>query len=1192
MIDNKYKVTNYKPRIGNKVLGLKFIEPVNYFDMSSKNNKVQATPKIIFSDINLDSCTLESVVSDLNLALDLVTCSHEDLIKLITNLFYNKQAKEFSKIFKIINNAITYDQTFDESNYTLLEELNIICDNLLNRMKNIKITKFNSVVRNDENFDVILKSQIKNIQAYIKEQININKILSERDFEKIGMLVEEKIHYIDKLNELMSNEVKLDYTDRNNTGTHMVSLGLYSDMSASRPICKEIGQGISGHDDLNIAMVNMGAGFITGVSWAMYKNSQSGINVAIRQSIRLEKLNLLKLVYGINKTNYWFTDAQLRKFGDFLNIKCGEFFDNLFTSKTKSYKEFCNIISNRHNDEKSKIEKEPLKQIDQVLSMGDDAKAEDGLILENKLSCKMISKIENFYTSEDIKVKLENLIQNEQELLNYLKMQKKTLVNKKLIATIVLDTGIFRGNLLAYISNSNNNELKEEIDLLYADIKNEVTIDGFPYNTKPYTINQLYEINYIQFSELLRSYNVVDKQQCLIDIVHVCYAIKKNERLNQTEQRDLLVYLNNQIERKDEGVFARIRLKNRKSLSNFCQRSIFAGAMFNGRNARVYSSALEYSTPTDMFIAGGVGYSWYSALNPVIELFSRGDTTTFKIVRNTIQNTLKSIPSQDIDNDSPILESDNKEVGERRNSSYLKMPIDIIKLEILDTLKNSDALVVDGYVKSLLNKLNEDRSIKVYLLLTETVGDSFLLDYLYGKLYKKDQLFDQLNALWNKVIKEKCVNEINQISGDNYLHFFKKYIGKLSFNIAKSALYSFYEIMAIINNCSDQSKKAEMLTYFNQVIARAKSDPTSKWHLLLKRSEIAELSIRIAIRIVGAFIWGSVSGLTVVTKAVMFPVAITIILLAGGVRGFIYGLSNNYKNATILKTIEYRAARKYLKKIIDRNPNVNAILDNNPILPQKMLTITDACKRAYKNNQSPIINGNTISNYLIRNVNSADQCHIDNLKNVSNNSEACCTELNKIINEITAEVVDKYTANEALFRIISIIYSSVDSKLEQLKLIIALAFLFKDRVFEFAKKISTDRSFYTQRNYMLPDISYGLFASVNTLVGLPAFDLLPIYQTLSGSVGYIASECIINLGLRQYISNNTHSFSICMSFLKDILLDLLNDVPQIIDGQNNEELEQLMPHMNAIISTHTSRHWFTKIEAPIRKQRFDKYVKV
>ena len=151
-----------------------------------------------------------------------------------------------------------------------------------------------------------------------------------------------------------------------------------------------------------------------------------------------------------------------------------------------------------------------------------------------------------------------------------------------------------------------------------------------------------------------------------------------------------------------------------------------------------------------------------------------------------------------------------------------------------------------------------------------------------------------------------------------------------------------------------------------------------------------------------------------------------------------------------------------------------------------------------------------------------------------------------MISNITAEVTDKYTANESLFRIARIIKLAYIKSEEKIKLLCCLTSAFNYRLLEVSLRLSKDRDLFRIRNYFAADI-------INTTLGMAANGIYAtpisgVYQTIAGGsidtlIGFSSSLLLTNSS-----DNNTKSFAQCMAFLKTCIIDEM----QVLKSENSE----------------------------------------
>ncbi|MDQ5920390.1 MAG: hypothetical protein QG673_446 [Pseudomonadota bacterium] len=1246
-----------------------------------------------------------SIENDSNRSNPFVNMSNDDFIKMVTNLFYSKDGLKLPKIYQLIMQHKNDDYS--------LQSMQILCKVISERISQIKIIKHNSVFKDEENFNLILKGHVDVAKEFIKDQISINEI-NDLNEEQLRSLVSRLMEEIGDFKEFKKN-IKLgrakDY--KINASSNMAPLIAYGACSGSKASAPWVDKQIPTHDDIDAAELSSGICILTGaVAWMTYKSTQNGLDSACKHILGLKKNVLLQTVIRLNDKNYKFTKAQKKQIKYVLNIKRGTFLANMFTKNTHSYKAFRKIIKCI-----LKVESDVTVRTQGLISAAAD---EHNNIVER---CNITQ--DNATTSVDIKDKIKSNIKTRQfgQLINYINGLSEE--DKCKIPQIKFRIGKFRGNLLTYwitqkdnIARDNMQQFGELIDTLYANesILNSINIEGL---TKPsgekYTLSNLMadDVNYDKFSQLIRTYEVItvqngyeviNKAKCILDMTHIIYAIQRHSRLTDKEKDDLLIdYLKNEISLEDNGKFGNIRIKRNVNL----ERAGLGALLFNGRNGKAYANSVDPSATLPIIAcSAGVGYAIYSTLSPLSEWFARGNTTTFKNVKLLIKHG-KELPRPPIERVEHNLIEQQRIVSQNFESQsfdkarfekrrfekpcceepgFENMTIGEIKTELLNITnkiikskgKNNESVEQEiTRLTDCLTHIKNNPSAKAYYILTDTVESGFLLDKLYRSVNKIPQLLPLLNEGWgavNKLIfpeihslyldrlndivlnQKQNLNESvsspeereeielkGEIEFAEYavLHEFKKIVAATSFDNAKSALLGFYKFTGIINSCKSESVKQEMLKFLTTAVYRAENDPTSNFYPLLKRTQIKELIIRALVRMFGALMVGAALAVTT-TVPLALPIAMLIFILAGGQKGVTYALATNFTHATVVKTKEYKSAKKYLKLTgLKMDDDFFAQLKSlkKSCLNDEMVKISHFCKKHYKKNKKAEINvkigDKSLTEYLEwvgYTKFPGDKIYVEQLKELSSKSvvdgvitgvgassssagsssgvvdakniSLICAKVNEIIREVTSEIVDKHTANEAVFiRIMAICSAAIQDKNIRLQIILAIALLCMNRSIKPAEIISTDRSFYTQRNYLVADFAYGVFSSASGIVGAPAFDIFPIYQALISGSGIISSELSLLLGLNHNNRNNTKSYQGGMSFLKDIIIDLLISIKSDagsevcfsnakLPASNNNKIknEASSEVINSvanildvegtaahILNTHTGRHWFTRV---------------
>jgi len=446
----------------------------------------------------------------------------------------------------------------------------------------------------------------------------------------------------------------------------------------------------------------------------------------------------------------------------------------------------------------------------------------------------------------------------------------------------------------------------------------------------------------------------------------------------------------------------------------------------------------------------------------------------------------------------------------------------------------------------------------LYYALTQDIDGVPLLHKLYER-FPEEGYKDLVTKTWQtgyrSYIGKDKITELGDLSK------FKQHIAKMAPQTPTEALLKFYEVMALISYEANEESLIAKIGYFTQIISRVEHDITSNWHNL----RLTNTNLITALNITNSVAYGMATT-TIFLSAAILPLTIALLALATAVRGVV---SVGTKKLTYRNTTEYKIAKKYSSDLITKlsNPNKQALKNSLKNQSGKIhfKGITDILESRDKHQYS-ITNPIKINNLLSLN----EYLNQDDFKNRYQtdykyiNNTSLQNVIDDMISNITAEVTDKYTANESLFRIARIIKLADIKSEEKIKLLCCLTSAFNYRLLEVSLRLSKDRDLFRIRNYFAADI-------INTTLGMAANGIYAtpisgVYQTIAGGssdtlIGFSSSLLLTNSS-----DNNTKSFAQCMAFLKTCIIDEM----QVLKSENPES-ENLKEMALPILAIPTNR---------------------
>ena len=175
----------------------------------------------------------------------------------------------------------------------------------------------------------------------------------------------------------------------------------------------------------------------------------------------------------------------------------------------------------------------------------------------------------------------------------------------------------------------------------------------------------------------------------------------------------------------------------------------------------------------------------------------------------------------------------------------------------------------------------------------------------------------------------------------------------------------------------------------------------------------------------------------------------------------------------------------------------------------------------------------------MKHINEINKIHeiISEFKILDNDiGKAAAQHLDKIINNLSLEVFDKYTANTFFFRLVRIIkLSKLDTQIK-LRLLNSLFYILHSRLTLSSQTISTERSYITKKNYFIDAIIY---STITPIFQIPYLSGVYAFLTCYGSdvIGDMTST-LVSVAINDSKSHkNTVSFQKCSTYIKYAILD-------------------------------------------------------
>lgn len=1120
-----------------------------------------------------------------------------DLVSIAINLFYTNNSREPPLIYELI---------FATADIPNLVKLRSACEQIYLLLQKFNVTKHNTVFKDEKLFSEYLQVCTHQAILFLHRIIKTEESFDSWQRQDISELLHETINNVE-LMVLMSKDMgainKKYLTDTNEICNSDTKSVLIKQTVPSLTTNTLANTGIIAPDVSNSLNQTISASVVSsvfqglaGVILPLNSRIQQDMSIIFKISLLVEKERVLKIVERLIEFGYLFTPGEQELLEKFFNLNKVNVLSSLINKEADIHTKFVKLMKfssdNRKNIPTSIIEDTKLLNIICVTT------ATFKHTVTNYLKTAQYEKLSELINDNKDNVSFRNIIVNS-----------------------IFEFDKFRGNLLTYLlleRNLHKGKLINEhnaislilLESIYKEYQGYIEIYGLAHLKTPmFNLSDLLNSRSLQFFDYLHQYQTSDKYSCIQDITHIIFAIEHNVNLSKNDRIRLLDYLKINLDLKNNGLFVKTRARRVSYLEN----AALSVSYFNLFTIKSHVKESNASLLPEHLLGISIG-SWitYSTMDTLMSLLKRGNTTTFHTIDTLVQAEY-------------ILANEDRVSA----NEYIRTNIEIIDLQILKyrdelilALEECNLLAIKQILSDLKNNLTllnneedllnkkEKMSKILHHILTDIYigknGVSFLLQDIIKTIEKEapnnqklsESTNSELKQLWKEIIGIRCKDSIIRINTSKIasMQQFKQILASRRFVDAKSALVGFSEIIGIIDNSTNVTSQKEMLVYFAGVLYKAKHDPTSNWHKLLKRDEYEEIALKLLLRVSAGVLWSGVVGTVFISKGFALVPAIMIIIATGGTKGLLNGLADSLTYANIIKTKEYKSAIKLLEdddnELRDRVKKLKLNKFENKCYSENILSVRENFRnqmtkhksKSDKDKNSTVLGREKVITKFITDHGKklAEDYELTNQNYGADNF----TIVNRVIDIFDSEVFDKYSANEALYNIIAVISYLINDKLERIRIILTVAKLFQLRSLgKIASIISTERDFLTQNNLLIGAVMSGVLGSVGSLVGLPDVGLATIYQTLIAGGSDHVSTMISKLGLNDYNSNNTKSFQMDMSFIKDIIMELLLETSIINEKEEIEPISKwsentiLYDSLVEFLGNNTSR--FSKINDTI-----------
>ncbi|HMT03122.1 MAG TPA: hypothetical protein PKD00_07430, partial [Burkholderiales bacterium] len=526
-------------------------------------------------------------------------------------------------------------------------------------------------------------------------------------------------------------------------------------------------------------------------------------------------------------------------------------------------------------------------------------------------------------------------------------------------------------------------------------------------------------------------------------------------------------------------------------------------------NVNLFGTAIGYqsfavgSVIGSGFVASGLSWTGFASLWPMLEILKTGNTTTYSSateILNYYKNKIKLEKSKEPMN----------EASDQNDLNYYRK-------YITDSMyKNENSENRFTCILRDLKKI-ESKSLQ-YVLLTSTFKGELLINKLFTELLQSKKStsnaktpVQELITLWQNCSKPFILsNSMIEVTFLKSMDFnrFKQYVANIKPKFGPEA-------------------------FIAQIIKRAEKDKTSNWRPLIQESKNKQYVKRLPLRIIGGLIWSVGSQLIVsalVSSTVGIIPAALGLLFFNALRGLIYALaadqaSTNLTNSKKALDVSYLLYQnlKYGENIdINRKKEIKDFknfIQNNKIYHNGLKELYENKKNIY----------NIFECYSEKDKKKDEEQYLSKL-NTAASKEAVFLEIDSIIGELSKEVVDKYSASEAIVRLLYILDKATfneateiknatnqdkDLQIKKLKslIITSIKFQFCNGMLVFSKQLSRKRNVFS-----VYDLAYALFSF--PAIAANCFHAGPILQAI---VGAISDTVGLKLSSKENKTNKTTS---------------------------------------------------------------------
>lgn len=1011
--------------------------------------------------------------------------SDKDIVNLSLYLFYSKNGMENIGITDYLFNT---DCFYNEDYY---KKILILCDIISNRLEKVSIIKKNSYFSSDKNLQDSIRVIINQIKIHILEpKLKLLKSFKpsnnkELENEKIGYELSNLIQMLDSYYREIKSGTTNSYAQQ--LPRLALSNGLTDGGAAITPFANNAGG--------NMATLAI-AGGLMGIA-----NQGTGINSSKRCITKLQKQYLLKLIKDYINAHGVIPEASRKFCEKFLAIKRSANGNNFISKKFSSHskRQFNKLFPSEMP--KIVLNKSPEEML--------------GGYIEIKAKLKRYIKESKYQALNTFLDTFLNSIQKE--------------VNPKIehlnIEKIVFKNGNFRGNLYAHLIHA----WKSKNTSLPSDSKSldslELAITKLGALKKE--VNKTNESDFEKLFELAINLKANDRYTFLSDLENLLFAIDSSG-CTSTQKNSIIQYLDKEFKSSENNPKFNL-IRHKRNLLNV---NLFGTAIG-------YQSFAVGSVIGSGFVASGLSWTGFASLWPMLEILKTGNTTTYSSateILNYYKNKIKLEKSKE-----PM-----SEASDQNDLNYYRK-------YITDSMyKNENSENRFTCILRDLKKI-ESKSLQ-YVLLTSTFKGELLINKLFTELLQSKKStsnaktpVQELITLWQNCSKPFILsNSMIEVTFLKSMDFnrFKQYVANIKPKFGPEAFIAFYHVIAIIldknksesglkDEESESEEQQKKLLWFAQIIKRAEKDKTSNWRPLIQESKNKQYVKRLPLRIIGGLIWSVGSQLIVsalVSSTVGIIPAALGLLFFNALRGLIYALaadqaSTNLTNSKKALDVSYLLYQnlKYGENI-DINHKKEIKDFKNFILNNKIYH--NGLKELYENKKNIY---NIFECYSEKDKKKDEEQYLSKL-NTAASKEAVFLEIDSIIGELSKEVVDKYSASEAIVRLLYILDKATfneateiknatnqdkDLQIKKLKslIITSIKFQFCNGMLVFSKQLSRKRNVFS-----VYDLAYALFSF--PAIAANCFHAGPILQAI---VGAISDTVGLKLSSKENKTNKTTS---------------------------------------------------------------------